>query len=174
MNWLLLWVHLIGLGVWLGETVFFGAVVAPALFGGLSREEAGAVTALIFPGYYVVGYMCGALLVASALALWQRSRPAGGAWLLAAIVAGIILAACLYAGLVILPEAETLRPLLHDSATEGAVRERFDALHRLAVQLSFAVVIGNLVLAGLVAARLSSGIVPRRRPLSRYSSDRLL
>src|SRR5262245_15527298 len=177
MNWLLIWVHLIALGVWLGETVFFGAVVAPALFGGLSREEAGAVTALIFPGYYAVGYVCGTLLVVSALALWQRSRPAGGVWLIAAVVSGVILAACLYAGLIVLPEADTLRPLLHDSATEGAVRERFDALHRLAVQLNFAVLLGTLLLAGMVAARLSSGMLPRsrrRRPLSRYSSDPLL
>jgi hypothetical protein len=173
MNWLLLWLHLIALGVWLGETVFFGAVVAPALFGGLSTEQAGGVTALIFPGYYVVGYVCGALLVATAVALWQRSRPGGGVWLIAALVAGVILLACLYAGLAVLPEAEALRPLLHDPAAQGAVRERFDSLHGLAVQLNFAVLAGTLAIAGLVAARLSSGIVPRRR-LSRYSSDPLL
>ena len=173
MNWLLLWLHLIALGVWLGETVFFGVIVAPALFGNLGAQEAGTITALIFPGYYAVGYVCGVLLVLTAGALWQRSQPAGGLWLIAAVVAAIMLCACLYAGLVVLPEASALRPLLHDSASEGAVRPRFEALHGLAVQLNFVVLAGTLILGGLMAAKLSSGIVPRRR-LSRYSSDPLL
>jgi uncharacterized membrane protein len=173
MNWLVLWVHLVALATWLGETIFFGAVVAPALFGGLEREQAGNVTALIFPGYYLLGYVCGAVLVATALALWQRSRPSGGLWLAAAIVAGLMLGACLFAGLDVLPQADALRPRLHDASAAASVKDQFDALHRLAVQLNFAVLIGNLVLAGLLAARLSAGVAPRRR-LSRYSSDPLL
>ena len=173
MNWLLLWAHLVALAVWLGETVFFGVVVAPALFGGLEREQAGAVTALIFPGYYTVGYVCGVVLVLTAIALRQRSRPGGGLWLAAAAVAAVMLAACLFAGLVVLPDADALRPRLHDPTAPASVREQFDALHGLAVQLNGAVLIGGLVLAGLIAARLSAGLAPRRR-LSRYSSDPLL
>ena len=173
MNWLLLWLHLLALAAWLGETLFFSAVVAPALFGGLDVEQAGAAVGLIFPGYYAVGYASGALLVATALALWRRTRPTGGVWLLAGIVAGLALCACLYAGLGILPEADALRQHLHDPAAPASVRERFDALHRLAVQLNAAVLLANLVIAGLLAARLSRGLGPGRR-LSRYSSDPLL
>lgn len=173
MNWLLLWVHLLALGTWLGETVFFAAVVAPALFGGLGSEQAGTAVALILPGYYAVGYVCGALLVLTALALWQRSRPAGGLWLAAAVVAGLILAACLVAGLDVLPQADALRPRLHDPAAAASVRDQFDGLHRLAVQLNGGVLGGNLVLAGLLAARLRGGVGPGRR-LSRYSTDPLL
>ena len=173
MNWLLLWIHLLALSVWLGETVFFGAVIAPALFGGLGRAQAGAVTALIFPGYYVVGYVCGAVLVVTAMALWQRSRPGGGLWLASAGVALLMLAACLYAGFDVLPQAEALRLQLNEASPPPEAREQFDALHRLAVQLNGVVLAGNLVLAGLVAMRLSGGMAPRRR-LSRYSSDPLL
>jgi uncharacterized membrane protein len=173
MNWLLLWVHVLALATWLGETVFFGAVVAPALFGGLGAEQGGAAVALIFPGYYTAGYVCGAVLVATALALWRRSRPAGGLWLLAALVAGVILAACLFAGLDVLPEADALRLQLHDPVASPAALEQFGALHRLAVRLNAAVLVGNLVLAGLLAARLSRGVHPGRR-LSRYASDPLL
>jgi hypothetical protein len=173
MTWLLLWVHLLALATWLGETIFFGAVVAPALFGGLSSEQAGSAVALIFPAYYVVGYGCGALLVATAIALRQRSRPAGAIWLAAAIVAALSLAVCLYAGLDVLPQADALRLRLHDPAAAATVRDQFDAAHRLAVQLNGAVLVGNLTLAGLLAARLSSGIRPGRR-LSRSGSDLLL
>jgi len=173
MNWLLLWVHLLALATWLGETVFFGVVVAPALFRGLSAQEAGNITALIFPGYYTTGYACGALLVATAVALWRRSRPAGGIWLLAALVAVVILAACLFAGLDVLPEADALRAQLHDPGASPTAREQFDALHRLAVRLNGVVLVGNLVLAGLLAARLARTFQPGRR-LSRYGSDPLL
>jgi uncharacterized membrane protein len=173
MSWLLLWAHLLALAVWLGETVFFGVVVAPALFGGLEREQAGAITALIFPGYYAVGYVCGVVLVVTGLALWHRSRPGGGLWLAAAAVAAVMLAACLFSGLVVLPDADALRARLHDPAAPDSVREQFDALHRLAVRLNGAVLIGGLALAGLIAARLNGGLAPRRR-LSRYSSDPLL
>ena len=128
MTWLLLWVQVLALATWLGETIFFGAVVAPALFGGLSAEQAGAAVALIFPAYYVVGYVCGALMVATALALRQRSRPAGGIWLAAALIAGLSLAVCLYAGLEVLPRptrcacACTIRPRRRRCASSSTPR----------------------------------------------------
>lgn len=172
MNWLLLWVHVVALATWLGETVFFSVVVAPALFGGLGMDQAGSSVALILPGYYVVGYVCGVLLVLTALALWQRSRPVGGLWLAAALVAGFILLACLVAGLYVLPEADALRPRLHDPAAAASVKAQFDALHRFAVQLNGVVLIGTLALAGLLAARLRGSVGPGRR-LSRYGSDLL-
>ncbi len=172
MNWLLLWVHLVALATWLGETVFFAVVVAPALFGGLGSEQAGTSVALILPGYYVVGYVCGVLLVLTALALWQRSRAVGGLWLAAALVAGVILVACLFAGLYVLPEADALRPRLHDPAAAASVKEQFDALHRLSVQLNGVVLVGNLVLAAFLATRLRGSLGPGRR-LSRYGSDLL-
>jgi len=172
MNWLLLWIHLIALAAWLGETLFFSAVVAPALFGGLDVEQAGAAVALIFPGYYALGYASGAVLVGTALALWRRSRAAGGLWLLSGVLAALALGACLFAGLAVLPEADALRQHLHDPAAPASVRERFDALHRLAVQLNAAVLLGNLAIAGVLAARLSRGLGPGRR-LSRYGSDLL-
>ncbi len=172
MNWLLLYVHLLALATWLGETIFFGAVVAPALFGGLDRVAAGNVTALIFPGYYGLGYVCGGLLLATAIGLWQRTRPASGVWALAAVIAGLMLADCLFAGLYLLPEADALRPLLHDAASAASAQPEFEALHRLSTQLNFAVLAGNLILAGLVATRLSAGLAPQRR-LSRYG-ERIL
>ena len=172
MNWLLVYLHLLALGAWLGETIFFGAAVAPALFGALDRVEAGNVTALIFPRYYGLGYVCGALLVATAIGLWQRTRPAGGVWAVAAVIAGLMLADCLFAGLYLLPEADALRPLLHDANAAASAQPQFDALHRLSMQLNLAVLAGHLILAGLLATRLSAGLAPPRR-LSRYG-ERIL
>jgi uncharacterized membrane protein len=173
MNWLLLFLHLVALGTWLGETIFFSFVVAPTLFGSLPTEQAGAAVGLIFPGYYLLGYACGVVVVLTAAGLRSRLRPAGGRWLGAALVAGGSLLACLYAGLMIQPRASALRPQLHDPQSAPSVREEFDALHRRAVQLNGAVLLGGLVIAGLLAAELSSSMRGGRR-LSRYSSDPLL
>src|SRR5262245_63324956 len=142
MSWLLVWVHVVALAVWLGETVFFGVVVAPVLFSSLSSEQAGEITALIFPGYYAVGYVCGVLLVLTALTLWRRAGHGGALWLADAAVAALMLVACLFAGLDVLPEADALRPRLHDAAAAASVREQFDALHRLAVRLNVVAVVG--------------------------------
>lgn len=172
MNWLLVFLHLFALAAWLGETIFFGAVVAPALFGGLDRVTAGNVTALIFPGYYGVGYVCGAVLVFTGIGLWQRTRPAGATWALAAVIAGLMLGDCLFAGLYVLPEADALRPLLHDAAAAASAQPQFDALHSLSTRLNLAVLAGNLILAGLLAAHVSAGLAPPRR-LSRYG-ERIL
>lgn len=173
MAWLLLWLHVLALAAWLGETVFFSLVVAPALFGTLPVEDAGRITSLLFPGYYFVGYVAGALLAATGFALWRRSRPAGGLWLIASLVALVSLAACLYAGLSIQPRAAALRPQLHDPAAPVEVRAEFDALHDRAVQLNGVVLIGTLVIAGLLAAQMTAGVRGGRR-LSRYGSDPLL
>ena len=172
-TWLVLWLHVLALAAWVGETVFFSFVIAPALFGGLPAEQAGATVGLIFPGYYGLGYACGALLVVTSAVIWRRSRPAGGRWLAAALVAGLSLATCLYAGVVIQPSAAALRPRLHDTQAAPEARAEFDALHARAVQLNGVVLLGGLVLAGLLAVELR-GTVRGGRRLSRYGSDQLL
>ncbi|MEO8604999.1 MAG: DUF4149 domain-containing protein, partial [bacterium] len=60
---LVLWLYLLALGIWLGAVVCVSFVVAPALFGNLPVEQAGAAMSLIFPDYYALGYGAGAVLV---------------------------------------------------------------------------------------------------------------
>jgi hypothetical protein len=168
--WLVLFFYLLALAVWMGQVVFFSAVVAPQVFGTLPSAEAGMVVGRIFPVYYVVGYVCGAALIGCAVALRRWSRPGGQLWLAAAVVAGLALVASLYAGVVVQPRIGELRPALHQEATRATVREEFDALHRRAVQLNALVLVGTLVLTGLLAAQLGGGVRVPRRP-ARRSSD---
>lgn len=173
MNWVLLWVYVLALATWLGETIFLAAVLAPVLFASLAPDQAGAVMALIFPDYHRVGYACGVILVAAPLLIRRRSQPGGGLWLLAAVVAASMLLASLYTGLALFPELDALRLQLREPTAGGAVRLRFDELHGTAERLNVFVLAGQLLLAGLLAARLSRALVMRRR-LSRYASDPLL
>ena len=169
MPWLVLFLYIFALAVWVGEVIFFSFVVAPQVFGGLPAEQAGTVVGLVFPAYYLIGHLCGAVLVGCALVLRSWSRPAGGSWLIAAGIAGLALLASLYAGVVVQPEISALRPQLHKADTPAAVQAEFDGLHQLAVELNGGILIATLVLVGLLAGQSTGGMSARRRPQRRTS-----
>ena len=169
LPWLVIFLYVLALAVWTGAIAFFSFVVAPSVFGALPVEQAGNVVGLVFPAYYAIGHVCGAVLVATAVLLRRWSRPGGGLWLVAAIVAGAALLLSLYAGLVVQPSASELRPQLHRADTPAPVQAEFDDLHRQAVQLNGGVLVGVLTLVGLLAAQLAVGVSARRRPVRRTS-----
>ncbi|MDX2165874.1 MAG: DUF4149 domain-containing protein [Deltaproteobacteria bacterium] len=172
MIWLVLWLHVLALAVWLGTVAGFSFVVAPAVFGALPVQQAGELVGHIFPAYYALGYGAGAVLFGSAALLRRWTRPAGGAWLASALIAGAALAVSLYAGLFVQPRASALRPQLHEAGAPAAVREEFDALHASAVRLNGAVFLAQIALAGIIAAQLrGAAVVPRR--LSRLGGSDL-
>lgn len=169
MPWLILFLYILALAVWLGEVVFFSLVVAPQVFGNLPIAQAGVVVGLIFPTYYLVGHLSAAVVVGCALVLRGWSRPAGGLWLVAAVIAGLALVASLYAGFAVQPRISELRPQLHQPDTPAAVQAEFDDLHELAVELNGGILVATLVLAGLLAGQLAGGVQMRRKPQRRTS-----
>jgi uncharacterized membrane protein len=147
------WLHLLALIVWVGAVVFFSFVVAPALFGAFPAVEAGRAVGALFPLYYRLGYVCGGVLVLTSVLL-RRGAAARTWWGVNAGLAGIMLAATLYAGVVLLPRASALRPQIHDPTAPPAAKEEFDRLHRLAVQLNGAVLLGGIAVSFITAAAL--------------------
>jgi uncharacterized membrane protein len=146
-------VFLLALIVWLGEVLFLSFVVAPVLFRTFPVPEAGRAVGAIFPIYYQVGAVCGVALLLTALLL--RSAAAGGvSWTVITVVVALMLAATLYAGLVIQPRAQELRPQLHEISPPPSAKAEFDRLHRLAVQLNGVVLLGGVAVAILTAVAL--------------------
>lgn len=139
--------------VWLGVMAFFAGVVAPAAFSTLDREAAGRFVSAVFPRYYAVGAALGALALAGLglrLVLGPR-RPWDG---LPLLLVAVMLAATLYAWLVVLPAAHAAREALRQSGSApGAVSTEalaFARLHRLSGVLNgAAMVAGVLVLAAV-------------------------
>lgn len=149
------WLHVVGVATWLGSVVFCSFVVAPSVFGAFpadQRAEAGRVMSAIFPRYYLLGYVCGAILVVCAALLWRANG--GVVPLLGGAVAAAMLAATVWAGAIVQPRIHALRPQLHRPDTPVDVQVEFDALHRASVRLNVAVLVGGLALAGLTAATL--------------------
>jgi hypothetical protein len=57
------WIHLFAFVFWYGTLLYFTFLQAPILFKTLPRETFGLVQSKLFPAYYLLSYICGALLV---------------------------------------------------------------------------------------------------------------
>jgi uncharacterized membrane protein len=146
--------QLLALAVWLGETIFLSFVVAPTLFRTFP-QEAGGVMSGLFPSYYRIGYACGVILLVSSLALW-RSETGGVRGPMTIGVAALMLAAVLYAGIIIQPRARALRLEVHSASPPPAAKVEFDRLHRRSVQLNSVVLLGGLAITAMIAAKLKA------------------
>lgn len=145
--------YLLALIVWLGEVVFFSFVVAPALFRTFPTADAGRAVGAVFPTYYRLGYVCGAVLLLTNVFLLTDAA-ARAWWGANAALVVVMLAATLYAGVIVQPRAADLRPQIHDPAAPPTVKAEFDRLHRVAVQLNGAVLICGIAVSIITATAL--------------------
>lgn len=154
-----IWVrlHVAALAFWVGVMLFFSGLLAPIAFQTFPTAQAGDLMSKLFAPYHIVGYVCGG---AALLTAWFAGGLGGN------VRNGLLIAllgATLYAGLVISPEARTLRAELRqtDTANENPVtKARFDTLHRRAVTLNGA------ILVGAMGALIWAVISPPRRSKS--------
>jgi len=153
MQALLKWGFVVGLAVWLGTIVFMSFVVAPAVFRALPRPEAGQVVGAIFPRYYAVSAVCGAVVLLCASGLLGAGA-ARGPWGVTAGLAAVLLAVTVYAGAVVQPRAAALRAEIHAPNPSAGAQAEFDRLHALAVGLNVAVLLGTVGLSILAASRI--------------------
>ena len=146
-------VHLLSVSLWVGSVAFFSFVVAPAIFKALPKEQAGDVVGAIFPTYYWVGHLCGAVALG---ALLLATRWDG--WSVRAASAGLVLVVMLganiYAGFVIQPKVHAVKSEMRqaEAPAQGVVppppyelKERFDKYHKLSVQLNAVVLFGGFL-----------------------------
>jgi hypothetical protein len=140
-------IYLLSLVCWIGSIIFFSFFVAPVVFKTLERDKAGEVVGIIFPHYYMIGYVSGVLVLMALL----LNGPAGLKW----CAWGIMMVGTAYAGLVVNPKAKTLKQQLKDSseAEKSTLEVRFKNLHSLSVKLNGAVLFSGLWLLWLSAAK---------------------
>ena len=153
---MLRYLQLVALVVWIGGVIFFSLVAAPTLFQSLPREVAGRATSVIFPRYYLVGGIAAgvALLTGAARGL------IAGNWPRALVIEMVLIALMggmtIYAGQVILPEAQRIRatlPAIEGSPEHPVAQARWAVLHRRSVRLNGAVLLLGLVTLWFVAQR---------------------
>ena len=134
-------IYILSLTCWVGSIIFFSFFTAPVIFKLLEREKAGEIVGVIFPRYYLLGYVC-SVLILSAL-LISNSYVFG----IKIILLFVMISAWLYAGLVVSPKSKKLKALRYvaDSVVEKQhIETQFKKVHSLAVKLN-----GTVLLAGL-------------------------
>jgi hypothetical protein len=122
----------------LGAMLFFSFAMTPTLFAKLEPEQAARSVRVLFPVYYLVILICGAV-GAVALALQAEPLPAA----LLALVAGTALLVRQF----VIPRLDALRAA--KTAGEAAATRQFRRLHGLSMAV-------NLVQIAAVAAALST------------------
>jgi len=146
------WLYVMALIVWIGEVIFFSFVVAPGVFRTFEPPEAGRAVAAIFPMYYRIGYGCGIVLLVGSI-IFLASVQARSWWAVSALLSAAMLAATLYAGVVLQPRASALRTQIHEPSPRPGVKEEFDRVHRLSVNLNAAVLVCGVVITVITAVR---------------------
>jgi hypothetical protein len=140
-------IYLLSLVCWIGSIIFFSFFVAPIVFKILEQKKAGEVIGIIFPRYYMIGYVSGVLVLMALL----LNGPAGLKW----CAWGIMMVGTAIAGLVVNPKAKTLKERLKDSPAieKSALEVRFKTLHSLSVKLNAMVLFAGLWLLWLSSAK---------------------
>lgn len=151
----LLFIYLVAMVCWLGAVIFFSFFTAPVVFTRLPIAEAGKVVSAIFPRYYMLGYIAGAIAFAIAIYMLAETRSARGWWLASVVPIGIALACTLYAGIVVRPSVDAIRSVSEEQNPDPARKAEFDRLHHLSVNLNGAVLLLDLVALFATAAALA-------------------
>jgi hypothetical protein len=141
-------IYLLSLVCWIGSIIFFSFFVAPVVFKILEQEKAGEAAGIIFPRYYMIGYVSGVLVLMALL----LNGPVGLKW----CAWGVMIVGTAYAGLVVNPKAKILKEQLKDSpeAEKSIFEFRFKTLHSLSVKLNGAVLVAGLWLLWLSATKI--------------------
>ncbi|MEW6775744.1 MAG: DUF4149 domain-containing protein [Bdellovibrionota bacterium] len=148
--------HWFSLAFWVGGMGVFSFVMTPAIFKNLPREEAGKVVGILFPGYWVVGYVATGLAFVSYLGLRHFSTEAVVAdkarlalLILALVGVGIN-------GLGIGPQTRALKQQIRAATTQEAIaplQKKFGALHGISMLVNLTIIVAGLAFLVLAAAR---------------------
>jgi hypothetical protein len=144
-------IYISSLVCWIGSIVFFSFFAAPAIFKVLDREKAGEVVGIIFPRYYLIGYVCAVLTLVTLLVGAQAPIGMKLVFLL------VMMAGLLPAGLIVSPKARDLKARIKSTVSSeerNSLELRFKTLHSLAVKLNGVVLLAGLGLLWLSGAGL--------------------
>jgi hypothetical protein len=157
MSTLFRFLQLFSLGTWVGAILFFSAIVAPAAFTVLTREQAGNLVSLALGRLHLGGMLCGVVyLGATAAAARTPAALLRPAPLFVVVMIVLTFISQFWVSGSMAGLRGQMASLDVGSPALASVQASFDRLHRTSVRLE----VGVLV-AGLVALVLSS-----RRPPS--------
>lgn len=133
---------------WLGGAALFTFVLTPTLFKSYSRDIAGGIVGVLFPGYFQWGLACGA--IALLCLLLTRSRQS----MISGILLAIMLIITVAQAFIIEPRAAELKrqiPSFETTPPDHPLRVQFRKLHGISAAANLAVIGGGIILIILAA-----------------------
>jgi uncharacterized membrane protein len=153
LNVVLRFIYLLSIALWLGGMAFFSFLAAPSIFNVLPREEAGKVVSDIFPKYYWQGMICGAIALATSIALGMRDR-----WnmllIVRTIMIGVMVIGVLYAVVILQPKIQAVKAQItsfESLAPTDPLRREFGRLHGRSFSVNAAVLLLGVIVVFITA-----------------------
>lgn len=151
---LIRFIHLLSLIVWLGGMVFFSFIVAPSVFQALPTETAGDVVGVIFPKYWLIGYIFSLTTLATLilLAYFERTFPA-----IRILILVVMAATTFYTGLVVGSNAREIKSqiqIVENGSDKAVLKAKFRTYHRRSVTLNTVVMVLGIVFTFITATRI--------------------
>jgi uncharacterized membrane protein len=152
-NVILRFIYLLSVALWIGGMAFFSFLAAPSIFKVLPREEAGQVVSAIFPKYYWQGIICGAIALATSVALGMRER-----WnillIVRTIMIGVMVIGVLYSVVVLQPKIQAVKAQItsfESLSPTDPMRLEFGRLHGRSFSVNAAVLLLGVIVVFITA-----------------------
>jgi uncharacterized membrane protein len=155
MQPILTFLSTLAISCWLGGAALFTFILTPKLFAACSRDMAGMIVGLLFPGYFRWGLACGAV------ALLCRLAGRGRFTMVSVLILLAMLLLTATQAFVIEPKSAAIKQQIASFETtpkDDPYRVQFRKLHGLSMAANLAVIAGGvvLILLGSLSADSSS------------------
>jgi len=139
-------IYRLAVSLWLGGAALFTFVLTPMLFRSESRDTAGRIVGLFFPGYFRWGLACGLV------ALICRIVLSGKGMTLSAAILAVMLTLSSFQAFYIEPRAAALKREIVSFETtpkDDPLRRQFAKLHGVSAVCNLSVIVGGVILVVL-------------------------
>lgn len=132
----------LGISLWTGGAALFTLLLTPIIFKTQSRDLAGQIVGVLFPGYFRWGLVCGGCALLANLLLKERNL----------LVTGILcamLAITSFQAFYLEPRVAELKqqiPSFETTPKDDPLRREFGKLHGISAACNLAVIGGGIVL----------------------------
>jgi len=139
-------IYHLAVSLWLGGAALFTFVLTPMLFRSESRDTAGRIVGLFFPGYFRWGVACGIVALICRVVISGQGR------VLAALIIAVMLTLSSVQAFYIEPRAAAIKRQIvsfETTSKDDPLRRQFSQLHGVSAVCNLSVIVGGVVLVVL-------------------------
>ena len=136
----------LAVSLWFGGAALFTFILTPVLFRSESRDTAGRIVGLLFPGYFRWGIACGVIAIICRLILAGKGQVA------AVAIIAVMLALSSFQAFFIEPRAAELKRQIvsfEKTSKDDPLRRQFSKLHGVSAVCNLSVILGGVALVVL-------------------------